>query len=61
MRYTERLAAAGAAPSVGSADDVRGKALAESVLGLFKEELIRRCRPWRGFDGAEYATLDWVA
>lgn len=60
MRYTERLAAAGAAPSVGSAGDAYD-ALAESVIGLFKTEVIHRRGPWRGFDDVEYATLEWVA
>ena len=61
MRYTERLAAAGAAPSVGSVGDAYDNALAESVIGLFKTELIHRAGPWRGFDDVEYATLEWVA
>jgi len=61
MRYTERLAAAGAAPSVGSAGDAYDNALAESVIGLFKTEVIHRRGPWRGFDDVEYATLEWVA
>ena len=61
MRYTERLAAAGAAPSVGSAGDAYDNALAESVIGLYKAEVIHRRGPWRGFDDIEYATLEWVA
>ena len=61
MRYTERLAAAGAAPSVGSAGDAYDNALAESIIGLFKAEVIHRRGPWRGFDDVEYATLAWVA
>ncbi|GJG84839.1 transposase [Gemmatimonadetes bacterium T265] len=61
MRYTERLAAAGAAPSVGSVGDAYDNALAESVIGLFKAEVIHRRGPWRGFDDVEYATLEWVA
>ena len=61
MRYTERLAAAGAAPSVGSAGAAYDNALAESVIGLFKAEVIHRRGPWRGFDDVEYATLEWVA
>jgi transposase InsO family protein len=61
MRYTERLAEAGAAPSVGSVGDAYDNALAESVIGLFKTEVIRRRGPWRGFDDVEYATLEWVA
>jgi transposase InsO family protein len=61
MRYTERLAAAGVAPSVGSVGDAYDNALAESVIGLFKTEVIRRRGPWKGFDDVEYATLEWVA
>jgi transposase InsO family protein len=61
MRYTERLAAAGVAPSVGSVGDAYDNALAESVIGLFKTEVIRRRGPWHGFDDVEYATLEWVA
>ena len=61
MRYTERLATAGVAPSVGSVGDAYDNALAESVIGLFKTEVIRRRGPWRGFDDVEYATLEWVA
>lgn len=61
MRYTERLAGAGVAPSVGSAGDAYDNALAESVIGLYKTEVIRRRGPWKGFDDVEYATLEWVA
>jgi putative transposase len=61
MRYTERLVAAGVAPSVGSVGDAYDNALAESVIGLFKTEVIHRRGPWRGFDDVEYATLEWVA
>jgi transposase InsO family protein len=61
MRYTERLAEAGAAPSLGSVGDAYDNALAESVIGLFKTEVIHRRGPWRGFDDVEYATLEWVA
>lgn len=61
MRYTDRLAEAGAAPSVGSVGDAYDNALAESVIGLFKTEVIHRRGPWRGFDDVEYATLEWVA
>jgi transposase InsO family protein len=61
MRYTERLAEAGAAPSVGSVGDAYDNALAESVIALFKTEVVRRRGPWRGFDDVEYATLEWVA
>lgn len=61
MRYTARLAEAGAAPSVGSVGDAYDNALAESVIGLYKAELIHRRGPWRGFDDVEFATLEWVA
>ncbi len=61
MRYTERLAEAGAAPSVGSVGDAYENALAESVIGLYKTEVIRRRGPWRSFDDVEFATLKWVA
>jgi transposase InsO family protein len=61
LRYTERLAEAGAAPSVGSTGDSYDNALAESVIGLYKAEVIHRRGPWRGFDDVEYATLEWVA
>lgn len=61
MRYTERLADVGAAPSVGSAGDAYDNALAETVIGLYKTEVIRHAGPWRSFDDVEYATLEWVA
>ena len=61
IRYTERLAEAGIEPSVGSRGDSYDNALAESVIGLFKTELIRQVGPWRGLDDVEYATLEWVA
>ena len=60
MRYTERLADAGIAPSVGSRGDAYDNALAESVIGLFKTEVIQRLGPWRHLDGVEIATLTWV-
>ncbi len=60
MRYTDRLAEAGIAPSVGSRGDSYDNALAESVIGLFKTEVIRRNGPWRSLDAVEFATLDWV-
>jgi len=60
IRYTERLAAAGAVPSVGSRGDSYDNALAESFNGLYKTELIRHCGPWRGLDDVEYATLEYV-
>jgi putative transposase len=60
MRYTQRLADAGVAPSVGSRGDSYDNALAESVIGLFKTELIRRRGPWRSIEDVEFATLTWV-
>jgi transposase InsO family protein len=60
MRYTERLADAGIEPSVGSRGDSYDNALAESVIGLFKTEVIRRHGPWRSLDTVEFATLEWV-
>jgi transposase InsO family protein len=60
IRYTERLAAAGIEPSVGSVGDSYDNALAESVIGLFKTEVIRRRGPWRNVDAVEFATLEWV-
>jgi len=60
IRYTERLADAGAVASVGSRGDSFDNALAESVIGLYKTELIRRRGPWQGLDQVEYATLEWV-
>ena len=60
MRYTDRLADAGIAPSVGSRGDSYDNALAESVIGLFKTEVIRRRGPWRHLEAVEFATLDWV-
>lgn len=61
IRYTERLAAAGIEASVGSRGDAYDNALAESVIGLFKTEVIRHAGPWRSLDDVEYATLEWVA
>ncbi len=60
MRYTDRLADAGIAPSVGSRGDAYDNALAESVIGLFKMEVIRRRGPWRHLEAVEFATLEWV-
>ena len=60
IRYTERLLEAGIEPSVGSVGDSYDNALAESVIGLFKTEVIRRRGPWRSLEAVEYATLDWV-
>jgi putative transposase len=61
IRYTERLAEAGIEPSVGSVGDSYDNALAETVIGLFKAEVIHRRGPWRSFEAVEFATLDWVA
>jgi putative transposase len=60
IRYTERLAEAGIATSVGSRGDSYDNALAESVIGLYKTELVHRRGPWRGRDDLELATLGWV-
>ena len=60
IRYTERLADAGIEPSVGSVGDSFDNALAETVIGLFKTEVIRRRGPWRGLEAVEFATLEWV-
>lgn len=61
LRYTERLAEAGVEPSVGSVGDSYDNALAETINGLFKAEVIHRCGPWRSFEALEFATLEWVA
>jgi putative transposase len=60
IRYTERLAGAGAVVSVGSRGDSYDNALAETIIGLYKTELTRRHGPWKGIDEVEYATLEWV-
>ena len=60
MRYTDRLADNGIAPSVGSRGDAYDNALAESVIGLFKTEVIRRLGPWRHLEAVEMAVLTWV-
>jgi len=60
MRYTDRLAEAGIEPSVGSRGDSYDNALAESIIGLFKTEVIQRKGPWRHLEAVEFATLDWV-
>jgi putative transposase len=60
IRYSERLAEAGATPSIGSVGDSYDNAMAESIIGLFKTEVIRRRGPWRGLDPVEIATLEWV-
>ena len=60
IKYSKRLAEAGIEPSVGSVGDSYDNALAETVIGLFKTEVIHRRGPWRSFDAVEYATLEWV-
>src|SRR3954453_1124693 len=60
IRYTERLAAAGIEPSVGSVGDSYDNALAETINGLYKAEVIHRRSPWRGFEAVEFAPLEWV-
>jgi putative transposase len=60
MRYTDRLAEAGIEPSVGSRGDSYDNALAESIIGLFKTEVIQRKGPWRHLEAVEFATLNWV-
>jgi putative transposase len=60
MRYTDRLGEAGIAPSVGSRGDSYDNALAESIIGLFKTEVIQRKGPWRHLEAVEFATLAWV-
>ena len=60
IRYTERLAEAGIEPSVGSVGDSYDNALAETIFGLFKAEVIRPNGPWRSLEEVEFATLEWV-
>ncbi|WP_210025736.1 IS3 family transposase [Methylobacterium sp. PvR107] len=60
LRYTERLAEAGVEPSVGSVGDSYDNALAETINGLFKAEVIHRRGPWRSLEAVEFATLEWV-
>jgi transposase InsO family protein len=60
IRYTERLAEAGAVASVGSRGDSYDNALAETIIGLYKTEVIRRRGPWKNIDDVEFATLEWV-
>lgn len=61
IRYTERLAEAGIEPSVGSRGDSYDNALAETLIGLYKAEVIYHLGPWKGLEDVEYATLEWVA
>jgi transposase InsO family protein len=60
IKYTDRLAVAGIEPSVGSVGDSYDNALAETINGLYKAELIHRRGPWRSFEAVEFATLEWV-
>ena len=60
IRYSDRLLEAGIDASVGTTGDSYDNALAESVIGLFKTEVIRRCGPWRNVDEVEFAVLEWV-
>ena len=60
IRYTNRLTEAGIEPSVGSVGDSYDDALAESVIGLYKTELIHKRAPWKDLDQVEYATLEYV-
>ena len=60
IRYAERLLGAGIEPSVGSVGDSYDNALAETINGLFKTEVIRRRGPWRSLQAVEFATLEWV-
>lgn len=60
IKYTERLAEAGIEPSVGSVGDSYDNALAETINGLYKAEVIHRPGPWRSLEAVEFATLEWV-
>ena len=60
IRYTERLSEAGAVTSVGARGDSFEISLAESVIGLYKAELVRLQGPWKGLEEIEFATLEWV-
>ena len=60
IRYSERLAEAGIEPSVGSKGDSYDNALAETINGLYKAELIHRRAPWKTRESVELATLEWV-
>lgn len=59
IKYSERLAEAKIAPSVGSVGDSYDNALAETINGLFKAEIVHRRGPWRSFEAVEYDTLKW--
>ena len=60
IAYSERLAEAGIEPSVGSVGDSYDNALAETIIGLYKTEVIERGGPWRRYEDVEMATLEWV-
>jgi transposase InsO family protein len=60
INYTGRLAEAGIEPSVGRIGDSYDNALAETIIGLYKAELIYKDGPWRGVEQVELKTLDWV-
>jgi transposase InsO family protein len=60
IKYTERLAEAGIEPSAGTVGDSYDNALAETINGLYKAEVIHRRGPWRSFEAVEFATLEWV-
>ena len=60
IKYTERLAEAKIAPPAGSVGDSYDNALAETINGVFKAEVIYRRGPWRSFEAVEYATMEWV-
>ena len=60
IKYTERLADAGLEPSVGTVGDSYDNALAETMIGLFKAEVIHRLGPWKSADAVEWETLKWV-
>jgi len=61
LKYTERLAQAGVEPSVGSVGDSYDNALAETIIGLYKTEIVEPRGPWKSFDAVEYAVAEWVA
>jgi transposase InsO family protein len=60
IRYGERLTGEGITPFAGTVGDAYDNALAESVNGLYKTEVIRHHGPWKGLEYVEFATLDWV-
>ena len=60
IKYTERLSEAGIEPSVGSVGDSYDNALAETINGLYKTEVIHRCGPWGNLEAVELATMEWV-